>query len=470
MSDLNIKLDRRAFLKVLATAGATTAFVAAVGPQPLLAQGPVTDQPIPEYAAALTGSAYGKSVALATAGPGQNRNWQLGDSLKFLPQEKIPVSKVSDAFAALPKDKLLTIYKRMVTSRKWETQGKDLFMGGKEDLYGYFHMAIGEESVANAACAALNDDDYITSTHRGHCDIIAKGADINKMALEIFASKDGYNKGYGLSMHIVDMKLGIMGTNGIVGGGWLLASGAALAALINKTKQVAVCFAGDGACHSRYYFNSVRNAVAFNLPYIAFIQNNFQSAGTANARISAVKYQAELTKGLGLPCTTVDGNDVSAVYQATKDAVDRARAGKGPSVVEAMTYRWYDHQGFAGAKLGQDGAFGLPYRSDAEIRTWMTRDPIVRFKNFLIDRKIATADEITKLEGDVTTAVTASWDIGRKGAKTTPEMGLQNTWADATLEATQFFNRKGTATAWVTPDYLKGPQHAELLQKLILEA
>jgi acetoin:2,6-dichlorophenolindophenol oxidoreductase subunit alpha len=456
MSDFNIKLDRRAFLKALAAAGATTAFVAAVGPRSVLAQGPVADQPIPEYVSALTGSAYGKSVALATAGPGGNRNWQPGDSIKFLPQDKIPVSKVSDAFAALPKDKLLTIYQRMVTSRKWETMGKDIFLGGKDDLYGYFHMYIGEESVANAACAALNSDDFITSTHRGHGDIIAKGADINKMALEIFASKDGYNKGYGLSMHIVDMSLGIMGTNGIVGGGWLLATGAALSAKINKTQQVAVCFAGDGAANSRYFFNSVRNSVTYKLPYIAFIVNNFYNAGTAGARDSAVKYQAELAKGLGIPCTTVEGNDVTAVYQVTKDAVDRARAGNGPSVIEALTFRWYDHQGFAGAKAGVDGAFGLPYRSDDEVRQWMSRDGIVRYRNFLIDRKIATADELTKLEGDVQVAVQASWDIGRKGAKTTPEMGLQNTWASATLEATQFFDRKGTATAWAVPEYMKG--------------
>lgn len=461
MSDLNVKLDRRAFLKALAAAGATTAFVAAVGPEKLLAQGPgpSTDQPIPEYVSALTGSSYGKTVALATAGPGNNRKWQPGDTIKFLPQEKIPVSKVSDAFAALPKDKLLTVYKRMVTSRKWETMGKDLFLGGKDDLYGYFHMYIGEESVACAACAALNDDDFITSTHRGHGDIIAKGADITKMSLEIFASKEGYNQGYGLSMHIVDMKLGIMGTNGIVGGGWLLAAGAALSAKINKTKQVAVCFAGDGAANSRYFFNAVRNATTYQLPYVAFIVNNFYNAGTAGARDSAVKYQAELAKGLGIPCTTVEGNDVSAVYQATKDAVDRARAGGGPSVVEALTFRWYDHQGFAGAKAGADGAFGLPYRSDDEVRQWMTRDGIVRFRNFLIDRKIATADELTKLESDVQAAVQSAWDAGRKGSKTTPEMGLKNTWANATLEATQFLDRKGTSTAWAIPEYMKGHVH-----------
>ncbi len=463
MSDLNVKLDRREFLKVLAAAGATTAFFSAVTPEVIHAQAPV-EQPIPELVADLTGSAYGRAVELATAGPGHNLNWQPGDTLKFLPPQNITDGKYADAFAALPKDKLLTIYQRMVTSRKWETVGKDIFLGGKDDLYGYFHMYIGEEAVACAACAALNDDDFITSTHRGHGDLIAKGADIKKMALEIFASKDGYNQGYGLSMHIVDMSKGIMGANGIVGGGWLLGAGAALSAMIRKTKQVAVSFAGDGAGNSRYFFNAVRNSVAYNLPFIAFIVNNFQNVGTAIGKVSGVKYQAELAKGLGIPCITVDGNDVIAVYTATKLAVDRARAGQGPSVLEAMTYRWYDHQGFAGAKAGADAAFGLPYRTDDEVRQWMTRDPIVRYNKWLVDRKIATADELAKIETDVQAAVTAAWDAGRKGPKATPQMGLQNTWANDTLEATQFFNRKAT-TAWAIPEYLKN--HAK---NLVLDA
>jgi len=368
MSELNVKLDRRAFLKALAAAGVGTAFVAAVGPQALQAQGPVVaDAPVPEFVASLTGGAFNKTVALATAGPGNNRNWQLGDSIKFLPPDKMGVGKYGDDFAALPKAKHLDMMKKMMTSRKWETTGKDLFLNGKDDLYGNFHMYIGEEAIAVGACAVLNDDDLITSTHRGHGHVIAKGIDINKASAEIFARTTGSNKAYGFSMHIVDMSKGIMGTNGIVGGGWLLAAGAALACKIEKSKKVAMCFAGDGAANSRYFFNALRNATLYKLPYISFIENNFSNAGTVMPRVTAVKYQGDLAKGLNIPCATVDGNDIAAVYAVTKAAVERARAGDGPSSIEAMTYRWYDHSGFSGAKAGADGAFGLPYRSDDEF-------------------------------------------------------------------------------------------------------
>jgi TPP-dependent pyruvate/acetoin dehydrogenase alpha subunit len=451
-------LDRRAFLKILGAAGVSTAFVAAVGPKPVQAQGA-------EQVASVTGAAFDKTVKLATAGPGNNLKWQAGDSLKFLPPEKFADTPAARDFAKLPKEKLLEIYRLMATSRVWETTGKDLFLSGADKLYGYFHMYIGEEAIACGAMAALNKDDFITSTHRGHGHIIAKGGDINKMSAEIFVKQTGYNKGYGLSMHIVDMSLGIMGANGIVGGGWWLAAGAAYSAKVRGTKQVAVCFAGDGAANSRYFFNSVRNAVTYNFPYIAFIENNFQNAGTPGAKVSAVKYQSELTKGLNIPHFLVDGNDVAQVYGATKEAVEWARAGKGPSVIEAMTYRWYDHQGFAGAKLGVDGAVGLPYRSDDEIRQWMSRDPIVRYKAFLQDQKLATAEEIAKVEADVKAAVDASWEFARQGPLTTPEMGLSNVWIQGDVEATQFFDRHGTATAWSAPDYVN-----ELAKHAVVEA
>jgi pyruvate dehydrogenase E1 component alpha subunit len=380
--------------------------------------------------------------------------WQPGDSVKFLPPEKFADTQAARDFATLPKEKLLDVYRVMVTERVWETTGKDLFLGGKDGLYGYFHMYIGEEAIAAGAMAALNKDDYITSTHRGHGHIIAKGGDINKMSAEIFVKQTGYNKGYGLSMHIVDMSLGIMGANGIVGGGWWLACGAAYAAKVRGTQQVAIAFAGDGAVHSRYYFNAIRNAVAYNFPYIAFIENNFHNAGTPGALVSATRYQSDLTKGLDIPHYLVDGNDVAQVYDATKRAVEWARAGNGPSVIEAMTYRWYDHQGFAGAKAAVDGAFGLPYRSDDEMRQWMSRDPNVRYKAFLLDNKLATTEELAKVEADVKAAVDASWEFARQGPAVDARMGLSNVWVQGDVEATQWFDRNGTETAWSAPDYV----------------
>jgi len=454
-------MDRRTFLKVLGATGVSAAFVTTLsGVQQVQAQGPVAEQ-----VASVTGVKFGKSVPLATEGPGFNLKWQPGDTVKFLPPEKFANTPAAAAFAKLPKDKLLSFYTSMVTQRLWEDVGKDLFMGGKDGLYGYFHMYIGEEAIAAGAMGALNKDDFITSTHRGHGHIIAKGADINKMSAEIFAKQEGSCKGYGLSMHIVDMSLGIMGSNGIVGGGWWLAAGAAYSAKVRGTKQVALCFAGDQASNSRYFFNAVRNAQNYGWPYIPVIENNFQGTSTGIGFCSAVKYQSELTKGLGIPTFLVDGNDVSQVYDAIKQATDYARANSAPAIVECMTWRWYDHQGFAGAKAGQQGSFGLPYRTDDEVRQWMSRDPIVRYKAFLMDNKLTTAEELAAIDKDVKAKVDAAWDYGRKGKNTTPQMGLLNTYATGTVTPTQFLDRKGTSTAWKTPDYVR-----QLAKNFVVEA
>lgn len=449
-----IKLDRRTFLKTVAASGATAAILSTVGIPPAFAQAPAVTSPDPEFVAGLTGSAYGKAVALATAGLGGNLNWQPGDGIKFLAPAKIPAAaKYATAFAGLGKTKLLDIYTKMNQSRQWESIGKDLSLGGKEGLYGSFHMFIGEEAMANGAMAALNPDDYITSTHRGHGDIIAKGADLLKMSYEMRQKQEGYCKGFGGSMHLTDMSKGIMGMNGIVGGGWYLAMGAALSAKVNKNGRVAVCFAGEGAANSRYFLGPLRNGMLYKLPYVAFIYNNFFNAGTPGPRVDATKYQSEIAKGLGIPCVTVDGTDVAAVYAATKQAVDWARAGNGPAVVEGLAMRWYDHSGFAGAAIGVDGAFGLPYRSDAEVKAWIGVDPIVKFGNWLADQKIATADELTKIGADTKAACAKAWEDAKKGTQVKAEDGVKNVWMNRDVEATQFFDRKGAAVVQ-KPQYL----------------
>lgn len=443
--DQETKLDRRTFLKILAASGATATFVAACGPQ-AVGQAVPQGAPSPEFVAGLTGGKWEKAVALASAGPGGNLNWQPGDSVKFLPPEKIATGKAADTFAALPKEKLTTIYQRMVTSRKWETAMKDLFVGGKDGLYGAFHVYIGEEAIANGAMAALNENDFIASTHRGHGHLIAKGGDINKMSAEIFFKETGYNRAYGGSMHITDMSKSIMGMNGIVGAGPYLASGAAIGSLVRGTKQVSVAFFGDGACNSPYFFSAVRSATNYKLPVIFFIENNFQMIQIPMATVTPTKYVADYVKGLGLPATTIDGNDIAAVYTTTKAAVERARAGEGPSVIEGMTYRWYDHAGFAGAKVGVDAASGLPYRADDEVRQWMTRDPIVRVKAFLLDRKLFTESELAKIETDAQKAVDDSIAFARNSKDPDPATTVKNVYATGEVARTQFFNRQGLAS------------------------
>jgi TPP-dependent pyruvate/acetoin dehydrogenase alpha subunit len=241
-----------------------------------------------------------------------------------------------------------------------------------------------------------------------------------------------------------------MGMNGIVGASYYMAAGAAIRARVRNTKQVGVAFYGDGAAGSPYYFSAVRSCANLKLPVIFVAENNFQYMGVPMAITVPTKYITEYTKGLDIPHHLVDGNDVTAMYAATKEAVDWARAGKGPTVIEGMTYRWYDHAGFAGGRVGQDAAMGLPYRSDEEVKQWMSRDPNVRFKTWLIAKGLASEAELAGLESKAQAAVDASIEFARKSADPNPEDGVLNTYANSAAEATQFFNRRGVSAPRTT--------------------
>lgn len=422
------RIDRRTLIRTLGSAGATAAWVSAAAPRPLGAGQPTKP----------SSGVLGKTITLAATGPGGNPNYVPEDDLKFLPPQEIPAGQAAELFAGLPKEKLLASYERMVKSRKWETTMKDLFLGGKDGLAGAFHMYVGQEAIACGVTAALDDNDYIVSTHRGHGHLIAKGVDLNKMSAEIFFKSTGANHGYSGSMHMLDTSKSVLGMNGIVGASFYIAAGAAYSAVVRKTKQVAIAFAGDGAANSVYYFSAVRNATMYKLPAIFVIENNFQQQGVPMPTVTPTRQIADYTKGLGIPSVTLDGNDVAAVYAATKAAVDRARSGAGPSVIDAITYRWYDHAGTAGAKIGADGAFGLSYRSDEAVRQWMSRDPIVRLKTFLLERKLATESELARIDGDAQAAVDASIEFARKSPDPKAEDGLKNVYAGLSVAPTQF--------------------------------
>ena len=437
MSEQQRPMDRRSLLKLMGAAGASTTVLSACGTslgRTVSAQG-------------LTGSGFGRQVSLATEGPGGNPQWKAGDSVKFLPPTDIPTSgTAAEALASLGKERLLTLYGLMQASRKWETTMKDLFLAGDDGLYGQFHTYVGEEAIAAGVMSVLNDDDYIASTHRGHGHLIAKGGDLNRMTAEIFFRETGYNQGYGGSMHITDMSRGIMGMNGIVGASYYMAAGAALHAMVKGTRQVSVAFFGDGAAASPYYFSAVRSCANQKVPVIFVNENNLQYMGVPMALTVPTKYVSEYTKGLGIPTFLVDGNDIAAVHAATREAVDWARAGKGPSVIEGITFRWYDHAGFAGGRPGEDGALGLPYRTDEEVRQWMTRDPILRYRTWLVARSIAAAGELDAIDREMQSRVDASVDFARRSPRTRPEAGVLNTYASGAVPATQFFNRTGLAT------------------------
>ena len=431
MNTQSSRIDRRTLLKLLGSAGAAGT-VASCG---------TFDTSV--AAEGITGGKFDKTVQLATSGPGGNMDWKSGDALKFLPPEAIPTrGAASDLMASLPKEKVLSIYRLMATSRRWETTMKDLFLGAKDNLYGPFHPYVGEEAVANGVMGVLNNDDYIASTHRGHGHLIAKGGDLDKMSAEIFFRETGYNKGYGGSMHITDMSKGIMGSNGIVGASFYLAAGAAIRAKVRGTKQVAVAFFGDGASGSPYYFSGIRNSTNHKLPVIFVNENNFNHQGVHMATTVPTKYISDYTKGLGIPHHLVDGNDVTAVYAATKEAADWARAGNGPSMIEAITYRWYDHGGFAGGKVGIDGAYGLPYRTDDEVKGWISRDPVARFKTWLVAKNVASADELAQIDKEAQAAVDKSIEFARQSPHPAPENGVVGTYAASTAVPTQFYNRK----------------------------
>ncbi len=404
------KLNRRTFLKTLAAGGiSATMMPALVNAAP---------QAAPE------GGQDTKAVYIYTKGPMGNLGWKNGDTLPWLPPVEIPAGPAQDALLKLSKDQLKDIYWKMFANYRWETAIKDLNVEGKEAL-GSGHMYIGEEAIATGVMAALNPDDLIASTHRGHGHLVAKGGDLNKMMAEFFAKTTGYNKGFGGSMHLTDMSKGILGMNGIVGAGWYIAAGAALAIKVKGGKNVAVVFAGDGAANNVWFFSALRNALNYMLPTIFVVENNFYNISVPAAAVVPTKRISDYGVGLGIPCTSVDGNDVAAVYYAAKQAADLARAGKGPSLIEAQTFRWYDHSGFAGAKLNVDGAFGLPYRSDDEVKQWMTRAPWLRFANLLTSKKIMTADEIKAIEKDVQAKVDASIVFAKQGSYPAPDEALK---------------------------------------------
>ena len=344
MKDRIGRVDRRTLLKTMSAAGATATVITACGEQSASARG-------------VTGAQFDKTVRLATAGPGGSNAWKPGYALDFLPPEDMPTrGEDSSVLASEPKEKLLEFYRLMSTSRKWETTMKDLFLAGEDGLYGAFHTYVGEEAVAVGVIGALNEDDYIASTHRGHGHLIAKGGDLNRMSAEIFFKESGYNKGYGGSMHITDMSKGIMGMNGIVGASFYMAAGAALRGMIRGTKQVAVAFFGDGAAASPYYFSAVRSCKNLDIPVIFVNENNFQYMAIPVADTVADEVHIRLHEG-PRPSAPPRGRQQTsaAVYNATKQAVEWAQAGNGPSVIEALTYRWYDHSGFAGARRRPGG-------------------------------------------------------------------------------------------------------------------
>lgn len=276
----------------------------------------------------------------------------------------------------MEKEKKLKMLKDMIRVRTFELRVDKEFRAGA--IPGFLHLYMGEEAVAVGACAVLSKDDYIMSTHRGHGHVLAKGADTSAMMAELYGKSTGCNKGKGGSMHIAVPEIGILGANGIVGGGIPVAAGAALSSKYLKTGRVTVCFFGDGASNEGTFHEALNIASKYNLPVIYVCENNLYNAGTPFKSISNTEYISERAPGYKIPAVIADGNDVMAVYTAVNEAAERARAGDGPTLVECMTYRWSTH------------AVGDPdLRPMDERESWLAKEPIERFFNVLKDQGIA---------------------------------------------------------------------------------
>ena len=282
------------------------------------------------------------------------------------------------------------LHKRMVRIRLFEEAAGRLAEAAK--LPGFLHLYVGEEAVAAGVCAVLNDDDHITSTHRGHGHLVAKGGDLNRMMAELMGKSPGYCKGKGGSMHISDLSLGMLGANGIVGAGSPIAVGAAFANKYRGRGQVAVAFFGDGATNIGAFHEAANMACALHLPIVFACENNEYGEFTPRDKTMAITDIVDRAAGYGMPGVIVDGMDAIAVHEAALEAVERARTGGGPSLIEAKTYRFYNHHGVQN--------LGLKYRSDDEVARWKERDPIFTLEDRMIENKVATRQQFDDIWAD----------------------------------------------------------------------
>jgi acetoin:2,6-dichlorophenolindophenol oxidoreductase subunit alpha len=301
------------------------------------------------------------------------------------------------------RDEARRVLATMWTIRRFEEAVDEMFARGL--LYGTMHLSIGQEASATGACLALRDDDVITSTHRGHGHCIAKGADLGRMMAELLARDTGYCRGRGGSMHIADVSKGNLGANGIVAGGIPIAVGAALALKLQGSDKVALSFFGDGATSEGAFHESVNLAAIWDLPVVFLCENNHYGMSMSVEEVSRLERVADRAAGYAIPGGTVDGNDVQAVYEAAAEAVANARAGRGPTLIEAVTYRWKGH-----SKSDQN-----LYRTREEIESWRQRDPIDRFEQAVLEAGTLDQAEVRKVRDQARDAVRDAVRTGQAG-------------------------------------------------------
>ena len=317
----------------------------------------------------------------------------------------------------LPKAKLVEMYKKMLEIRYFEEKVFDLY--GQNLVPGTIHLYAGQEAVAVGVCANLRKDDYITSTHRGHGHCIAKGARLDKTMAEILGKKTGYCKGKGGSMHIADFSIGMLGATAVVGAGIPIAAGAGLSIKLRGTDQVVACFFGDGASNQGTFHEGINIASVWKLPVIFVCENNLYAMGTRQSIVMAIENIADRAHAYGIPGIVADGNNVLAVYEATQKAVERARKGEGPTLIECKTYRIKGHS----------RADPATYRPKEEVQEWLKRDPITRFKVKLLGMKILTEKEADQIQQEAAKAVEDAVKFAIESPFPAPEEALEDIYA-----------------------------------------
>lgn len=318
----------------------------------------------------------------------------------------------------MEKQEQLHLYQEMLRIRQFEEKVRELAMANR--LPGFFHLYVGEEAVAVGVCSKLNRDDYITSTHRGHGHLLAKGGDMKRAMAELYAKETGYNKARGGSMHIAAPEVGMLGANGIVGAGIPIATGAAFSAKYQKNGRVAVAFFGDGATSQGTFHEALNIGASFNLPVIYVCENNLYGVSTRQSKVRKLVDIAERAKAYDMPGVIVDGNDVEAVQAAMAEAVARARNGEGPTLLECKTYRHYTH--FVGEPDN--------YRPKEEVAEWKAKDPIKAYAAKLLQNGTATQKELDEILAAVDAEVEAAVAFAEASPKARPETVFDDVYTD----------------------------------------
>ena len=321
--------------------------------------------------------------------------------------------------AKIPKEKLLHMHRLMLDIRNFDNKVNQMVKKGQ--VPGMTHFSVGEEAANVGAIAAIGQQDFITSNHRGHGQSIAMEIDLNGMMAEIMGKATGTCKGKGGSMHIADLDNGNLGANGIVGGGMGMAIGAALTQKMKNTGKIVLCCFGDGACNEGTFHETLNLASIWKLPVIFYSINNFYGISTPIKNVINVDYNYQRASAYGIPGHFIeDGNDIVAMYEKMQEAVEYVRNGNGPVLVESVTYRWFGHSTSDPGK----------YRTKEEVDSWKKKDPILKFRSYLVDNNLATAQELDELDVQSKTAVEDAVKFALNSPEPSYESAFEDVFAD----------------------------------------